>query len=339
MVTEHHENVGVQLVIGIGFLLLVVALARSIYQRRKHFSTSPSVLAVCGTRWCRLSGKPSRARSMLFGFRLCVAAWQIVVFGSFILRKVTSEEPTWAFVLLFYTIWNYLLQTVWWLAATGACLASFHGVGPSARLRHFVHLVLSVCMPASILVTVVLWCVLLPEDISRGKQSRELNFDSYNMHAVNTACLLVECSVNRMLLHRNALPVLLAWQCLYCAFAWAQHAETNFWPYFFMALDTWQAVGWYLAMFCLHLLAYGVVALLSRAKSRRQPALRELLVLEEAGHEGEWVGADLVGEMASSPANSIRDLGESPNGTALLDGSPRRDASPLVDVQATRVIR
>jgi len=299
---------GVQILVALCVLLLFCLNLRLLYLRRKHFKATLSVKAVCGTCFCPTKGSRCGG-AVLFGFRLSVAAWQVVVMGSFIVRKATSGGPRWAYMFIFYTCWNYLLQTLWWLAATAASFCSLYTVaGPSANLRRFVHLTLSISMPAAILVSTVLWGVLLPADILHGHGGRELNFYSYGMHAINTALLLLECSVNRMLVHHNALPVLLVWICLYVAFAFAQHAASDFWPYFFMELDTWAALGWYSAMLLLHLAAYGLVKLGSRCKARWRPEIEDELLVSHAvanlvpGVDGQTIPERSPSQGRGSPA-------------------------------------
>ena len=130
-------------------------------------------------------------------------AWCVALCGDtgIAVRSDHAECPEvthpWFFSLLFYTVWNYLLQAVFWFTATAASAASLlHSAVAPRRLRTAVHLLLSICLPSAILVSVVLWGVLLPNDIRHGHPEREENFFSYNMHAVNTVCLLAEFFFN-----------------------------------------------------------------------------------------------------------------------------------------------
>ena len=93
------------------------------------------------------------------------------------------------------------------------------------------------------------------------------------MHAANTVLLLVELGVNRLLLATRSLSYLILWSLLYAAFAWAQNALTDFWPYFFLKLDTWWALAWYFTVVALHLVVFALVALLERLKVWARPQL------------------------------------------------------------------
>ena len=268
---QQPDLLGVRVLVGAVAALLFLASTRVIHRSRvAYFGRVPTVEAVAGT------SSASRSR-LLCSFRLAVFAWQLTVIASHVIQRACIQhDPQWPFMFAFFTIWNYLLQTTWWALASMASLAAIWSLGgPASRLRLIVHVLLSVCVPAAILVSVVLWCVLLPVDAMHvpSLAHRELNAFSYNMHAINTLCLLVECALNRMLLHPAALPLLICWACLYMATCWLQQAYTGFWPYFFMSTASWSAVGWYALLILLHVASFGLVALGSRLKARHRPLL------------------------------------------------------------------
>ena len=267
---------------------------------------TPSVLAVTGTRRCAAGGDSAsavRRRAALFAFRLSLAVWQLLVLVSLCARNALLGRPThghhyWAYQFMFYTVWNYMLQTAFW-ACAAACSGAwvFTASGPSAAMRRLTHMLLSVCVPASLLVSAVLWGLLLPVSLHAHKGSEELNFFSYNMHALNTLALLLEfCCLDRMLLRPGSLALLVMWLLMYGAFVVAQHAVTHFWPYFFLALDTWAAPGWYVLLAALHLVAWALAKLLSAAKARADPRLRETstVLADVAAHHLQAEHVDLV---------------------------------------------
>ena len=294
------DLLGVRILVGTVAALVFLACARVIHRSRvAYFGRVPTVEAVAG------SGHHSSRSALLCGFRLAVFGWQLTIMVSYIVHKAFSEHnPQWPRMFAFFTIWNYLLQTAWWgLASMASFTAIWSLGGPSLRLRRVVHALLSVCAPAAILVSVVLWCVLLPVDARHvpSLAHRELNVFSYNMHAVNTLCLLIECALNRMLLHPAALPLLLCWVCLYMAVCWLQQAYTGFWPYFFMDLSSWWAVAWYALLLLLHVAAFGLVVLGSRLKARHRPLLG---MLHYVDLDCERVGG-LVGLRASPTSDAV----------------------------------
>jgi len=227
-------------------------VATAVYFYISTLSLAPSALAVTGTRWCEPGSGPStRRRAALFGFRFSMALWQATVISADFANPHAKHGP--GITLCFYTTWNYLLQTVTWSLAATASASSLCSVrGPSALLRCATHTALSVCLACSMLVSLVTWTILLPQDLmrlqhERGEscagpvgQSSYLGFFSYNEHAVNCAALLLEWSINRLLLQRSAFGFVFAWMLLYSAFTWVQQAYTGLWPYFFMRVDTWQ---------------------------------------------------------------------------------------------------
>ena len=61
-------------------------------------------------------------------------------------------------------------------------------------------LLFSVCVPTSVLVTLVFWGVLVPgAAVAGAPMSNVLHFTSYNMHLVNTLLLLLEFAFDRLL--------------------------------------------------------------------------------------------------------------------------------------------
>jgi len=122
-------------------------------------------------------------------------------------------------------------------------------------------LIFSVCLPSAVLVTIVLWTVLYPSDAAAGHSENELNFGSYNMHAINTALLLLDFGVSRLVVRPQQLYLTLAWACSYCVFAWVQHASTYFWPYFFLDLSGWGALAWCAAHLSIYLSIYQTIYL------------------------------------------------------------------------------
>ena len=100
--------------------------------------------------------------------------------------------------LLFFTIWNYYLQSVYWAFALVSSVGDLRGWGERSPtwLRTVVHCLFEVALPLSWLVTIVLWGILLPADLMKYHVCHECNFFSYNQHAVNTAVLLVEFGLN-----------------------------------------------------------------------------------------------------------------------------------------------
>ena len=271
----------VRAAIAVLWSLMVLVTLRILWTSRRLLCAPPSLLAASGTRWCKAGGarRHNRQRAFLFAYRFLVALYQLAVlsaliFGSYHPDALAKKHP--AFQFLFFTVWNYILQTIFWVVAAATSAAALCSAsGPSALLRCATHSLLSVCLPMSLLVSVVLWTVLFPDAIRKHRPEVDLNFFSYSMHALNTLLLFFEFFLDRMLLQRAALGLLLSWALLYAAFSWVQNAFTGLWPYFFLRLDSWAALPWYAAVAALNLVFWAVVRLLSVCKARCNPSLVE----------------------------------------------------------------
>jgi hypothetical protein len=129
-------------------------------------------------------------------------------------------------------------------------------------------LLFSTCLPSALLVSIVLWTILYPADAAQGHSTRELNFASYNQHAINTALLLIEFCVNRFVVPIQHLYLTLSWACTYVVFSWIQHSYTHTWPYFFLDLSGPSAIPWYAVLMLAYIVVFLLVVAASRVKSR-----------------------------------------------------------------------
>ena len=306
---------GVRVVIYILYVFWALIIFGLVYAQRRSLKMPPSVLAIAGTRWCSapadlsalagLSTPTTRVSvdkrhfAALFSFRFSMTLWHFaVILGLILWRSEDPPEGGLFRTFSFFTVWNYCLQAVTWAVAASASAAALCTPrGPSPLLRIAAHVMLSVCVPMSILVSIVLWGVLFPYEVGHTSPPyRDLNFFSYCMHAINTIAFLTEAYCDRLLLHKGALGPILLWSMIYAVFVSIQNAYTNFWPYFFLALDTWAALGWYPALFAAYLAVYLLVWLLSSCKARLQPSLREEPVVSVFGPVlGVSAGALLAG--------------------------------------------
>eukprot|EP00967_Tisochrysis_lutea_P055069 scaffold69056_cov37-Tisochrysis_lutea.AAC.2 len=201
----------------------------------------------------------------------------------------------------FFTVWNYELQIVLWIVALGSSLL-YRQVQPqdvrdirqveavdwgplfaereggashvhrlnrlSSGVAWAHHLLLSVCLPSAVLVSIVLWTILYPADLAKGHGDRELNFASFNQHAINTALLLLDFSANQLLVTAQLLYLSLAWACAYVVFTWIEHIWTGIWPYFFLDLSGWMAIVWYGLLVLTYAIVFFAVVAASHLKAR-----------------------------------------------------------------------
>mmetsp|Transcript_44730 Transcript_44730/g.97385 ORF Transcript_44730/g.97385 Transcript_44730/m.97385 type:complete len:312 (+) Transcript_44730:111-1046(+) len=206
-------------------------------------------------------------RASCFGWQATVLSLDFVVHGD---KRA----------FLFFTIWNFILQIMYWFLASAASGLYLSRSQVPKVLRRLLPVLFEVCFPSALLVSLILWGILTPHDVTKGWQKEDFNFYSYDMHAVNTACLAIEMLLSRLLVRADHFFCMLLWAFVFCAFAWLQHIWTNFWPYFFLDVSTPRALLWYAAVVVIHIFIYTVVVALSHLKLRRFPSLRTRTHLE-----------------------------------------------------------
>eukprot|EP00928_Gymnodinium_smaydae_P071197 TRINITY_DN54855_c0_g1_i1.p1 TRINITY_DN54855_c0_g1~~TRINITY_DN54855_c0_g1_i1.p1 ORF type:complete len:290 (+),score=44.64 TRINITY_DN54855_c0_g1_i1:55-924(+) len=263
-------------VVPIVFLMCLSAVGWSFRYWQKHKASDEDfsdTFGVVATMWCTgIAAPEERARQRW------LAVWRLLVF-----LYMASIQIAVYFVLpfrivyTFFTMWNYHWQIVYFGVAAAASFLHLRGRGgPGPTLRAAMQVLFHVALPMSILVSIVLWCVLMPEALSRGAGSEVFTFFSYNQHALNTVFLLVEFGVSRMVVPMHRMVFMLVWASTYCVFVWIQFIFTHFWPYFFLEL-TPAGLFWYPMILALHAGLFAAVALLSARKRRRLRASEGLV--------------------------------------------------------------
>lgn len=161
-------------------------------------------------------------------------------------------------------------------------------LGPVCLAR-LCQVLLSTVAAAGLMLDVVLWSILMPSDTDPQKKE-ELNWSSYNMHALNLLLIFVEIAVNSIPLHFGDIVLALLWPLLYCHFTLLRvgmrsstqgcltfHEKTTcstvpgvkvVWPYFFLDTSREHAWLWYLGLSALFCLAYAVIFCFARCCRR-----------------------------------------------------------------------
>lgn len=286
-------------------LAAIVAVSTALSYRWRHGSQHAS-LRLVATPFAKLRPRVSqRANAFyLLAFRLgCAALWIGVMLHAQLGERAGS------YTYLFFTTWNYVLQIAYWLlsAAAGIRILSkpFWAVletRAERALARTVWALFSVCLPSSIMVTVVLWGVLLPATLRSGDPAgiaSVLGFTSFMQHLVNTLLLFTDFSVNCMLVDASTLALVVYWNVAYVVFEWLAHSMGRRWTYFFLTLNgyTWL---WYAALASVGVAAHALTCLASQWKLQRLcsglPASSETSALESAVRDQEASGADADGE-------------------------------------------
>ncbi|KAG2440312.1 hypothetical protein HXX76_004420 [Chlamydomonas incerta] len=142
-----------------------------------------------------------------------------------------------------------------------------------------------------IIVDCVCWGLLYPM-LARGPQTPEtqriirrllLTFTSYNQHGLNALYIFIDLFLNRHRLAFHATGPLGLWSMAYAVWAHVWHAKSGKWLYPF--LDTakpWAPVA-YFGLYMVHWGAFGLVALLYRAKARLYSRSGEALAAADSG--------------------------------------------------------
>ncbi|KAJ1618332.1 hypothetical protein T492DRAFT_1093278 [Pavlovales sp. CCMP2436] len=205
--------------------------------------------------------------------------------------------------MLFFTTWNYCLQIMYWALACAAgvrLLVKPHWALLESRgerlLARSVWSLFSVCLPASVMVSAILWGVLLPATIRSGNTRavvKLLQPASWMQHLVNTLLLGVDFSVSHMLIDESTLVLMVGWIVAYVLFEWIAHSQSHFWTYFFLEIGPYTPL-WYLALAIVGIGAHALVCAASRQKALQ-------LVRAQAGSS---LTASLTSPTADADANA-----------------------------------
>jgi len=244
-----------------------------------HFSVNcravrvPTLTEVAGTIACfngSTSSNPIRQASLAC-FRLVILAWFLVVDVYHLLEEPFLGGPKPKHPLFFFTVWNFNLQVLFFAVAFFASAAHLlRGACPwQPAICGATHRLFSICLPSSLLVALIEWTLLFPNDTTDDQQAADLSVTSFTAHGINAFALLIELFVNQMVVRPAHLVYPLAWASAYVVFTWIQQQTFGgVWPYFFMPLDTYVAFGWYALVFVAYLLAYALTVGLSQLKAR-----------------------------------------------------------------------
>lgn len=253
--------------------LLALLLWRRCVSAQGTAFVAPRSFELAGTRWCDPnSGQRShchRRQFLLFAWRLLVFVWMLFVQLSQYRRAPAGK------ILLFFTVWNYHWQILFWGVAAVASASYLFRLRLHEReeessnicFRKAAQALFEVSLPMAFMVSIVLWSVLMPAAVASGNGKSVFNFYSYNQHALNTIFISVEFCTNRLFVELHHLLLVVAWGSIFSVFTWVQHQYTGMWPYFFMRLNM-AAFFWYPAVMAVHVGVYMAAVGASRIKRR-----------------------------------------------------------------------
>jgi len=217
-----------------------------------------------------LPGPPAHSTSaqvVLLVFRVGVCSWMS---GVQIMQYVVAFHP--ARLIVFFTVWNYILQILYFGAAAFCSWRHLQGrqFSSDCWLSYILPILFEVCTSSSILISIVLWGILAPVALKSGdERAIGLCFDffSYNQHLVNTGFLAIEFLFNRLAVHWSHAILVIVWAVAYCLFSWANYLLYGWWPYYFLELNAKAPLS-YGALLMLHVCIFFFVAQLSAYKQK-----------------------------------------------------------------------
>eukprot|EP00966_Prymnesium_polylepis_P139524 3223913-Prymnesium_polylepis.1 len=177
---SHRVTVRAIAVIVAGYVIILGGATALFFRgRRPAGAAHQPFITVAGTVWCTGASGPlnQRRQRMLFAWRSFAFLWAVGVLAH-MYATVSARRLPWK--LMYYTIWNYHLQLVYWGAAAAASgcwlLRARHGGGADdggacCGLQQLVGGLSAVCTPASVLVSILLWGVLFPHAARHGDYS------------------------------------------------------------------------------------------------------------------------------------------------------------------------
>ncbi|CBI28563.3 unnamed protein product, partial [Vitis vinifera] len=125
-------------------------------------------------------------------------------------------------------------------------------------------IIFQMCAGAVMLTDLVFWLILVP--FLTGK-SFKLNFLIVCMHSVNAVFLIGDMILNCMRFPLFRIAYFVLWTSVFVIFQWIIHAcKSMWWPYPFLDLSSPYAPAWYFGVGLMHILCYGICALIFRMK-------------------------------------------------------------------------
>ncbi|RQM24898.1 hypothetical protein B5M09_000062 [Aphanomyces astaci] len=279
------SNLWKEIVLGIGLALVGVICTYRIY---KHPRNSPHDLQV-----------PFRAANWwLMLFRIASCSFFVVVWS------VQMHSTNW-FNLVYYTYWNFTLQTIYFGAAIVDQVRRWIRSNDANHANWPLNTLFDVAMTSSLLVGLVYWCLLYDP-------SKPTEWATYIVHLANIGMLLIEFAFNEYLAQRTSLKFVILWPALFASLSWIGNATFNkgFWPYDLISLDKSMAPLIWFGIGIGHAICFGIVLLLSYAKSRWMVAATPRPAAEpplEEHAQTPTTDADMHVELATPTTKSMTD--------------------------------
>jgi hypothetical protein len=200
-----------------------------------------------------------------------------------------------SFTWFFFTTWNVQLISFYFLFALSASIIGFihdgksnasgntgclnydieGGEEPKGRRKiwsqhtinfgYVIHILFEVCSGTAVLVTLVAFIAI----------NSSSSFWNVAVHLMNVLVMILELFLNNMYLRLDHIPYNLTWAFIYVIFMWSIVVMGNitFWPYPFLAVDTYYSFFFYTGTIVADIVAYIIFFLLALAKFHIREAL------------------------------------------------------------------
>eukprot|EP00300_Choanocystis_sp_HF-7_P006692 c1484_g1_i1.p1 GENE.c1484_g1_i1~~c1484_g1_i1.p1 ORF type:complete len:294 (+),score=64.41 c1484_g1_i1:57-884(+) len=206
---------------------------------------------------------------LLFSFRVL---WGLYCAGILATTFVHKPKPQ---VLVFFTIWNYILQIVYFLSVALYSVV-VHRLQPNPRRDRIwnrvfftVHHINVTCV---FVVAVVFWTILFPYAL-KNHNHEVANFTSYNQHGSNVFAILLEFALNRMFIDARLVVFVTLWFMGYGMFAIFYQLGGGKAPYFFVQADKPATVAWLIGTVAIIVGFQLLSILVSKLKRRYYPVV------------------------------------------------------------------
>lgn len=175
--------------------------------------------------------------------------------------------------LVYYTVWSYTLLNAYFMLATYHSFQAMRRgdvllTSPS-RLNKFTCVLFQIVFTTCLLVDVVLWGILLPNQKKNHPEQccgQFYNFSSYNVHGVNLLLICVDFIFSRHEITPAHAVYCVIYPLVFGVFSWIYHAAGGKWVYFFLDTSAKAAGAWYLGLCALHLMFFLVIWIVGKVK-------------------------------------------------------------------------
>ncbi|EQC38173.1 hypothetical protein SDRG_04602 [Saprolegnia diclina VS20] len=206
--------------------------------------------------------KPPSTYYVHLGFRVGMLVLYAAVF-------IAEAENLGTKMISFYTVWNFILQSLYYLWAIKYQLSTSRSRQTPVTVTRegsLLNSLFNICFANSLLVIVIYWGLLY---------NPNMRWYSYIQHGGNTLLFFVEFALNGFLVQGTDVMYVSLFPSVYAVFIWISNVTwlDGWWPYRFLTMETPVAPLWYIGIFVGHFAMFGLALAISSAKAKYFPSL------------------------------------------------------------------